>query len=431
MSRFASLTLLATLAGCTWVSDSLLRDPVSDCTGEADGTPCKGADFCVQGACIFTACGDGYVDLDAGEVCDDANLVSGDGCEPGICQYSCEHAVDCEDPNPCRATMGCDVTTHRCKGLVATSGAACERTDGTTGVCTEGLCPAAGCGDGTLVAPEECDDDTPGCAADCTFVCETDEECFTENVCSDARMCDVASHTCVEAPDLVCDDGDACTASTCDPVLACSDVIIDGDGDTFSPGECAEGSAAVGGDCDDGDADVRPGAPEAVDGVDQDCDMRIDEDPGVNCLRDADGDGYGDPDMMMFAKSCPEGYVAPRTRNDCHDGNPNVSPGQTTASSFPYCPPGSTLMGSAGNFSCSGPGSPTWDWNCDGEQAPTNTSMPMCGTNACSGSGWNNQVPPCGGSGTAVTCVRECVIGGGVLCNCKRVMTPNVQQYCL
>lgn len=432
VKRLALLVGLFASSGCTLVAESLLRDAVTRCEGEPDGTPCVGADFCVAGACIVSACGDGFLDATRGEVCDDGNLVSGDGCEPGLCTYSCESDAQCEDANPCRATMGCNLDTHTCKPFVPTSGAICQRGTGEYGTCRMGLCAEEGCGDGVVVAPEECDDATPGCAADCRFVCETDDECVTDDVCTMPLTCDVGTHTCVDAPTPSCDDGDPCTTNACDPLLACTTTIVDADQDGFSPGTCGEGSIAMGGDCDDTSMDVRPGAPELVDGLDQDCDDVIDENPGVNCLRDADGDGYGDPTDTVFASTCPEGYVAPRVRDDCHDENPNVRPNQMNASSFPYCPPGSTLMGSASTgFSCTGGPSnqPSWDWNCDGAQTPTNNATMSCATaSVCGGTGWMGSVPPCGGTGTITTCTRSCVL---VLCSCDATNTPNVPQYCL
>ena len=55
--------------------------------------------------------------------------------------------------------------------------------------------------------------------------------------------------------------------------------ILDADGDGFGEGE----------DCDDADASIHPGAEEACDGVDNDCDGEVDDGFG-----DADSDGFDD-----------------------------------------------------------------------------------------------------------------------------------------
>ncbi|MFT5359509.1 MAG: cysteine-rich repeat protein, partial [Polyangiales bacterium] len=38
-------------------------------------------DICGSGMCAPTRCGDGFLDMDAGEVCDDGNSLNGDGCD--------------------------------------------------------------------------------------------------------------------------------------------------------------------------------------------------------------------------------------------------------------------------------------------------------------------------------------------------------------
>ncbi|MFN7147557.1 MAG: MopE-related protein, partial [Myxococcota bacterium] len=86
----------------------------------------------------------------------------------------------------------------------------------------------------------------------------------------------------------------------------------------------------TGGDCDDGDADVHPGALERCNGVDDDCDDATDEgdlpdEPTWH--RDADGDGYGDPGDAVIVCDAPEGYVADAT--DCDDTDATISPAGT------------------------------------------------------------------------------------------------------
>ncbi len=79
--------------------------------------------------------------------------------------------------------------------------------------------------------------------------------------------------------------------------------VLDEDGDGWFSDE----------DCDDHDAQVWPGAPEACDGRDNDCDGSVDED------FDHDGDGY-------VVETCLDG-------DDCDDEDPKIHPG---APEIPY-----------------------------------------------------------------------------------------------
>ena len=118
---------------------------------------------------------------------------------------------------------------------------------------------------------------------------------------------------------------------------------VDNDGDGFTENE---------GDCDDTDEDIHPGAPEIVNGVDDDCNGLIDDgtsaydndgdgysadegdcddtDPAIfpgaveesesgECMIDADGDGYG-------SASPPPGFAV---GTDCDDTLAEINPGAT------------------------------------------------------------------------------------------------------
>lgn len=80
-------------------------------------------------------------------------------------------------------------------------------------------------------------------------------------------------------------------------------------------------------DCNDRDAAVRPGAAETCNGIDDNCDGRIDgADPAVidRVYRDTDRDGFGDP--LVSKAGCPSsGWVA--NRSDCNDTQLAIRPG--------------------------------------------------------------------------------------------------------
>ncbi|MBM4067205.1 MAG: hypothetical protein FJ266_16485 [Planctomycetes bacterium] len=100
-------------------------------------------------------------------------------------------------------------------------------------------------------------------------------------------------------------------------VLA-EDGDVDFDGDGFT---------RVEGDCDDNNSAVNPNAQEICDDVDNNCDGQIDEGLKTTFYEDADGDGYGNPQVTTKACSQPSGYVANNT--DCDDTNAAVNPGAT------------------------------------------------------------------------------------------------------
>ncbi len=105
----------------------------------------------------------------------------------------------------------------------------------------------------------------------------------------------------------------------------------DGDGygdDLTVASSCdAPGSGWVttGGDCDDVDPAVHPGAIEDCDGDDDDCDGRADTGVVERWYSDEDGDGYGHP--AEFVDSCdpPEGWVL--VEGDCAPDDPQEHPG--------------------------------------------------------------------------------------------------------
>ena len=269
--------------------------------------------FCLSLA--LAACGRSGIDrFDFGEheadASPDSDVVDEPDSEPGFCG---DGVVDFDE--------GCD------------EGA--ENDDDKPDACRTD-CQPASCGDGVLDTLEECDDgnDVDGDACDntCFFVaddpcspCEQDTDCAR-----DADLCvSLLDGTfCGLACDGDCPDGFECAdvpegARQCVPELRVCGGCLDRDGDGYGVGrEC------LGIDCNDDDELIHPGADEFCDGVDTDCNGRLDDDYALDApiwWADADGDSYGDPDVTTTACRLPEGYVD--NDLDCDDANPNINPG--------------------------------------------------------------------------------------------------------
>lgn len=160
--------------------------------------------FSVGGAALCTACptaggsvgltcGDGVLDADLGETCDDGNAENGDGCS-ATCDV--EVGFECAgDGNPCYTVCGDGILSaaEQCDEGLGNAGATCNAD------CTL----TAFCGDGLVAPGEECDDgnavDGDGCAASCQvevgFVCGAPGEPCDVTVCGDgiiagAEVCD-------------------------------------------------------------------------------------------------------------------------------------------------------------------------------------------------------------------------------------------------
>ncbi|OGY86072.1 MAG: hypothetical protein A2233_02630 [Candidatus Kerfeldbacteria bacterium RIFOXYA2_FULL_38_24] len=108
----------------------------------------------------------------------------------------------------------------------------------------------------------------------------------------------------------------------------------DADGDSY--GAVAMKCDGVGGvgyvtnstDCNDANATINPSATEICDGVDNDCNDAVDEGLVTIWYRDVDGDGYGVVSARQ-AHGChrPPGYAG--SVGDCNDSNAAINPDAT------------------------------------------------------------------------------------------------------
>lgn len=110
--------------------------------------------------------------------------------------------------------------------------------------------------------------------------CAVELDCDTGDACAPS-VC--REGICVALAPVTCDDHDACTEDSCDPqsgrcVFTPTTLDLDGDGHRapkpgFGPGV----PGACGDDCDDRSAAAHPGGGEVCDGVDNDCNGKVDD----------------------------------------------------------------------------------------------------------------------------------------------------------
>jgi|GEM_PF-947717 len=263
------------------IDDALLGTFYADDDGDGYGDPAVSETDCDDAA--------GYVDNDGD--CDDSDpAVNPDATE--VCNGvddDCDLLIDDDDPSIDDATTFYYDADADSFGDDATSIQACEA-------------PAD-----FVAEPGDCDDTEPAVNPDATEICNgVDDDC-------DSDVDDDDDSVEGQGTWWLDSDGDG-VGSTAYSVDAC---------------ELPDGFAADSDDCDDGDATAYPGANEACDDADNDCDGTIDEnatDAGV-WYEDSDGDGYGTPTSTV--DSCDGGTAYVADNSDCDDANPAINPAAT------------------------------------------------------------------------------------------------------
>ncbi len=145
-----------------------------------DGTECGEGPrrICLDGECVESECGDGFVDEGESEQCDDGNDTAGDGCEDD-CTWSCDDDEDCDDGHVCTDDT-CDTEgSHACTNPLSSLSTLCR--------------PA----DGNCDADEYCDGENPDCPEDGPSpegaACNDGDPCTFPDVCSAEGVCEAAA----------------------------------------------------------------------------------------------------------------------------------------------------------------------------------------------------------------------------------------------
>jgi hypothetical protein len=153
---------------------------------------------------------------------------------------------------------------------------------------------------------------------------------------ADATDCDDLRAVAYPGAPETCDgtdedcDGATDEAEATDARVWYADTDGDGYGNaSVATAACARpsGFVADASDCDDGARAVSPGAAEACNGLDDDCDGTTDEASASDAsswYADGDGDGHGDASRPARACARPSGFVA--LSDDCDDSAATVSP---------------------------------------------------------------------------------------------------------
>jgi hypothetical protein len=282
-----------------------------------------------------------FVDLDE-DGFGDAPILADDGdCTDA---YEASEPGDCADNDPTSHPdadeIADDTIDQDCNGVDATACLGDGDGDG-YGSTAVVLAVDGDCLDAGEVPPAlggDCDDTSASVHPGATEIPgdSIDQDCSgTDTIeCFDDGDGDGYGDGTILAADGACDDGsEVALGGDCDDTLAsiypgaaetpndgidqdCDGVdmvlcLVDADGDTVggddtivaTDGDCVDvGETLTGGDCDDGDPSIWPGAPESCDTTDSDCDGDLvdgftdtDSDDEPDCTdSDDDGDGSGD-----------------------------------------------------------------------------------------------------------------------------------------
>ncbi|MBI5895304.1 MAG: hypothetical protein HZB24_04595 [Desulfobacterales bacterium] len=204
---------------------------------------------------------------------------------------------------------------------------------GADAICPPGPNEVDDDGDGLTENQGDCNDANPAIYAGATEICgdgidqdcsgadaacppgpsdtDNDGDSYTEN----QGDCNDANRSVYPGANDVCGDGIDQDCSGSDQACAPDPNNTDDDKDGYTENQ---------GDCNDSNAAAHPGAVEACNNIDDNCNGQTDEGVLVSFYRDADGDTYGNAAAATQGCVAPSGYVT--DNHDCDDAVATVHP---------------------------------------------------------------------------------------------------------
>ena len=275
-------------------ADEVCNGKDDNCDGVTDEA---GAEGCL--AYFVDSDGDGFGGDALAPKCQCAPL----GVDPALVAGDCLDSSKAVYPG---APEICDTLDNNCDGITDPVGS--------------GGCQAHyfdGDGDGYGTGASEC-----SCGADGSFTAVLDGDCD-----------DTAASIHPGAAEICNGKDDNCNGQT-DEGVAGGTYYQDSDGDgygnsTVVVNSCVApaGYVALGGDCNDNNSNIHPGAAEICDGLDNNCNGQTDENGGTSLFYvDGDGDGYGAGPSVALCQAT-GGYAS--KNGDCNDQNAAIYPGAT------------------------------------------------------------------------------------------------------